>query len=132
MVFRDLILKGDSLSTGVYSQIRNVTNYHLPCWDCNGLSTKLAWFCYLPKIYNPYSENYFAVYILLIVYYSNADKTYGPLTWNEGLDYCKKHGGQMLMDVTGRHTGGGGEWIGLRKRWMAKYVSQKTGNHYYM
>ena len=59
-----------------------------------------------------------------------ADKTDGLLTWDEGLDYCKKHGGEMLMNVTARHTGGGGEWIGLRKRWMTISVSQNTGNHY--
>ena len=49
------------------------------------------------------------------------------ISWDEANNFCKANKSTMLMDPTRpcrQEIGGGGEWIGLRKRWMFKSVNQ--------
>ena len=52
------------------------------------------------------------------------------MSWEKAKGYCEKKGGEMLMEAVqtcDKRPGGGGEWLGLKKRWMLKTVSQNTG-----
>ena len=55
------------------------------------------------------------------------------MSWDEANKYCKNKGSELLMVIpckrdTG-NSGGGGEWLGLRMRWMYKSAVQKNGKY---
>ena len=52
------------------------------------------------------------------------------MSWEEAKNYCKNKKSELLMEETSpcnRGPGGGGEWLGLRRRWMLKSQRKKTG-----
>ena len=52
------------------------------------------------------------------------------MSWEEAKNYCKNKKSELLMEETSpcnRGPGGGGEWLGLRRRWMFKSQRKKTG-----
>ena len=52
------------------------------------------------------------------------------MSWDEATNYCKDKDSELLMEETSpckRGPGGGGEWLGLRRRWMLKSQRKKTG-----
>ena len=52
------------------------------------------------------------------------------MSWEEAKKYCKNMKSELLMEETSpckRGHGGGGEWLGLRRRWMFKSQTKKTG-----
>ena len=56
----------------------------------------------------------------------------GALSWEEAQIYCEKKGGEMLLEAVQRcdtRPGGGGEWLGLKKRWMLKMLVKTQVNN---
>ena len=51
------------------------------------------------------------------------------MSWKEAKNYCKNKNSELLMEQTTlcKRRTGGGEWLGLRRRWMFRSVSHKTG-----
>ena len=52
------------------------------------------------------------------------------MSWEEAKNYCKDKGSKLLMEETTpcqRKKLEGGEWLGLRRKWMYKSVIQKAG-----
>ena len=52
------------------------------------------------------------------------------MSWEEANKHCKNKDSELLMEETSpckRGPGGGGEWLGLRKRWIFKSQRKKTG-----
>ena len=53
------------------------------------------------------------------------------VSWDEAEENCKKNGAVMLMKPTMQclnEYGGGGEWIGLRRKLKLMTANKKTGN----
>ena len=52
------------------------------------------------------------------------------MSWEEAKNYCKNKDSELLVEETSpckRGPGGGGEWLGLTRRWMFKSQRKKTG-----
>ena len=55
------------------------------------------------------------------------------MSWDEANKYCKNKGRELFMvksiPCNRDNSGGRGEWLGLRLRWMYKSAIQKNGKY---